>query len=478
MRWAALTARVRNRTFPRARSRSLSANGSWARPLRVLLVIHGYPPRFSAGSEVYTQSLALGLSAAGHSVQVFCRELDEFRPDFEVREERDAIDPSICVHVVNHARENARFAHHLMDEALARVLRAARPDVVHFGHLSHLSTGLVGVASGQGLPVVFTLHDYWLACPRGQFIQHALTDPAAGVLEPYPLCSGQEDRKCATTCMARYHTGVTPAADERYWTAWVAARMDAARAVRDMVDAFIAPSRRLMQRMVNEFGLPMSKTTYLDYGFDLERLAGRRARWRARDRPGEAPFVFGYVGRLHPSKGLDLLLRALATLLRKQGPGAAVLRVFGHDTGMAASIARLGADLGLPSGCVELCGGFDNASVVKAVFDRVDAVAVPSVWDENSPLVIHEAQEAGVPVVTANHGGMGEYVREGVNGFTFAHRDAASLAEALGRAAADVPGGRRPHPHYLHSADGHVPGLDEHCSDVTAIYERLLSSRK
>jgi hypothetical protein len=40
--------------------------------MRILLVIHGYPMRFNAGSEVYTQALAQGL-ADRHTVQVFTR---------------------------------------------------------------------------------------------------------------------------------------------------------------------------------------------------------------------------------------------------------------------------------------------------------------------------------------------------------------------------------------------------------------------
>ena len=45
------------------------------------------------------------------------------------------------------------------------------PDVVHVGHLNHLSTSLVAEAAARGVPVVYTLHDYWIMCPRGQFMQ-------------------------------------------------------------------------------------------------------------------------------------------------------------------------------------------------------------------------------------------------------------------------------------------------------------------
>ena len=48
------------------------------------------------------------------------------------------------------------------------------------------------------------------------------------------------------------------------------------------------------------------------------------------------------------------------------------------------------------------------------VFNQVDAIVVPSIWLENSPLVIHEALEAKVLVITAAAGGMQEYIQHEV----------------------------------------------------------------
>ena len=63
--------------------------------MKILQVIHGYPMRYNAGSEVYTQTLCRGL-AEHHEVHVFTREEDPFAPDFRVRAERDADDPRIA----------------------------------------------------------------------------------------------------------------------------------------------------------------------------------------------------------------------------------------------------------------------------------------------------------------------------------------------------------------------------------------------
>ena len=80
-------------------------------------------------------------------------------------------------------------------------------------------------------------------------------------------------------------------------------------------------------------------------------------------------------------------------------------------------------------------GEYRNQDIVPDVFNRCDAIVVPSIWAENSPLVIHEAQQARVPVITADYGGMAEYVHQEVNGLLFAHRDPESLSRQMQRLA-------------------------------------------
>lgn len=138
------------------------------------------------------------------------------------------------------------------------------------------------------------------------------------------------------------------------------------------------------------------------------------------------PFTFGFLGRAVPAKGIALLLDAFEGV-----QGAARLRLW-----CRSPPPELVAKVGPPR--VEWMGGYDNADVVARVLNHVDAVVVPSVWDECSPLVIHEAQQARVAVVTAAHGSMGELVADGVKRLTFEHRSAPSLRAALQRAV-DAP---------------------------------------
>jgi glycosyltransferase involved in cell wall biosynthesis/MoaA/NifB/PqqE/SkfB family radical SAM enzyme len=434
--------------------------------MRILQVIHGYPMRFNAGSEVYTQSLAQGL-AERHQVHIFTRREDPFTPDYDMLREQDPDDPRIQLHLVNLPNSRDRYRQEGVDRRFGELLDELRPHVIHVGHLNHLSTSLIEVAAARHLPIAFTLHDYWLMCPRGQFLQMHPEDPT----NLWAACSGQEDRKCAERCYARYFSGAAEehAEDVAQWTNWVRRRMAHVRRMAEQVDLFIAPSRYLLERFRDDFGLPERKLVYLDYGFDLSRLRGRQ-------RVPEEERVFGYIGTHIPAKGIHHLLEAFGRL-----KGRARLRIWGRPRGASTEALRARA-LALPGDAgqrVEWRPEYRNADIIRDVFDHVDAIVVPSVWVENSPLVIHEALQARVPVITADAGGMREYVHDGVNGLLFTHREPEALARAMQRLV-DEPGlaprlGARG---YLQSESGDVMDIREHVHDVEAIYARIIREKR
>ncbi|MCY4652645.1 MAG: glycosyltransferase, partial [Dehalococcoidia bacterium] len=110
--------------------------------MKILQVIHGYPMRYNAGSEVYTQGLAQAL-AGRHEVHVFTRQENAFLPEYSMTEETDPSDSRISLHVINMARAGDGYSHSAVDEAFSALLDRLQPEVVHIGHLNHLSTSLV-----------------------------------------------------------------------------------------------------------------------------------------------------------------------------------------------------------------------------------------------------------------------------------------------------------------------------------------------
>lgn len=429
--------------------------------MHILKIIHGYPMLYNAGSEVYSQSVCNELSER-HQVSVFTREANPFRPDFEVREQTET--PGRTVFYANMPREKDGYRHAALDRSFGELIDHLKPDVAHIGHLNHLSTGLVDELNLKRVPVVFTLHDFWLMCPRGQFIQRNFGQPGA----LYKLCDGQEDKKCAQNCYSMYFSGK---ADERerdlaYWQAWIKGRMEETKTLVKKVDQFIAPSNYLMERFISEFELPEEKVAFLDYGFPLEylRTSGEKA---------TEEFTFGYIGTHIPAKGVHHILEAFSRVT-----GKARLRIWGRERAQeTVALKKLSAQLIHNGNEVEWMGEYVNENIADKVFRHCDAIVVASIWGENSPLVIHEAQACKVPVITADFGGMKEYVQHQVNGLLFEHRTPNALAKEM-QWAVEHPEQMKQFGNkgYLYSDDGGIPGIQEHCKQLEELYIKTIDS--
>ncbi len=423
--------------------------------MKILQVNHGYPMRYNAGSEVYTQTLTHGLAARGHELAVFARFEDAHLPEYATIQERDG---ELPVHLANTVRSQHRFQADELDRCFAELLARHQPEVVHFHHLNHLSLGLPAVASEAGAAVVYTVHDFWLACPRGQLLQWGLG------AEPWQLCPGQDDRRCATVCYARCHSGMADFAelDALYWTGWVNARMRRVEEILPHIDAFVCPSHTVQDALVARFPTIAGRVLFRDYGFpplNTER----------RERSG--PFTFGYIGTHIAQKGLDQLIRAFL-----QVEGDARLRIWGRPR--AQSTPALEELAQAARARIDFEGEYKNGEVGERVLSQVDAIVVPSIWLENSPLVIHEAQQARLCVVTANAGGMAELVEHESNGLRFEHRDEHDLARQLQRLV-DEPGlaERLGDRGYLRSTDGTVPSAADDARFMERLYTRLRAPR-
>jgi glycosyltransferase involved in cell wall biosynthesis len=144
----------------------------------------------------------------------------------------------------------------------------------------------------------------------------------------------------------------------------------------------------------------------------------------------------GFFGQLSFLKGVNVLLNA-ARRLDKNERWDIGFEIFGDyrsqppefQKELLEHMAEIGEN-------VKFHGPYDQ-SRVDALMQSVDAVIVPSIWWENSPLVIQEALRNGRPVICSDIGGMAEKVRDGVDGFHFHAGSAMDLASLLMRLADD-----------------------------------------
>ena len=141
--------------------------------MRVLVVVHGFPPAAQGGSEIYAYEHARTLRRRhGDEVLVLTREHDVTRGEYTVRREARA---GLLVAWVNNTFRSARsfeetYRNEAIDAVAGRLIAEFRPDVAHVHHLTCLSTNIVRLLAERGIPIIYTLHDYWLVCHRGQLL--------------------------------------------------------------------------------------------------------------------------------------------------------------------------------------------------------------------------------------------------------------------------------------------------------------------
>jgi glycosyltransferase involved in cell wall biosynthesis/MoaA/NifB/PqqE/SkfB family radical SAM enzyme len=424
--------------------------------MHILKIIHGYPPNYNAGSEVYSQSICNELSKR-HKVSVFTREENQYAPCFNIREQK--INNNLTLYFANNPQGKDGYRHKQIDGKFAELVQQINPDIAHIGHLNHLSTGLIDELNKLKISIVFTLHDFWLMCPRGQFLTRSI-----GNESNYVLCEKQDDKKCATDCYKVYFSGreENENTDIVNWSGWIHQRMTETKAIINKVDLFIAPSNYLRDRFINDFGVPENKIIYLDYGFPTEYLTHTKQSKEKKN------YTFGYIGTHIPAKGVNILIEAF-----KQIEEPATLKIFGRANGQSTNALKALAETSKNK--IKFSGEYINHNLANDVFSNIDCIVVPSIWGENSPLVIHEAQSCKVPVITADFGGMKEYVKHKVNGLLFEHRNKNSLTEQM-KFAVSNPDRMKTLGKcgYLYSADGSVPNIRDHCKELEKIYSKFI----
>lgn len=379
--------------------------------MRVLQVAHALPPATYGGTELYARDLAAALAERGHEVGVAAvRGADAEIPGvetFALPDPEGETAPGVgerALSAVRRRRTDRRFAELLAD---------FDPDAVHCQHFKHLSASIPELCAEREIACVATLHDFWTVCHREQLYRP----------EGRP-CSGPESvGKCAECYRrvkmedARATDGGTVVAsgDDR---AEVARRTAHLRRALEATDQLVAPSDFLRETFV-EFGTAPDRIERCRNGIEVGRFEDTGF-------DPDGPLRVGYAGRITERKGVHLLVEAI-----REVPDAE-LHVFGRfDPESNPYHARLAAAAG------------DRTTFRGWYADRptpyreVDALVLPSVWYENSPLVIQEAFASGVPVVTADAGGMAELVADGEDGLTFLTGDADALAAELRRLAAD-----------------------------------------
>ncbi len=292
--------------------------------------------------------------------------------------------------------------------ALVTFLASLPVDVFHLHHYWRVGTDLIVdlMAARPDARFAITMHEMLAIClHHGQMVR----------TQSRELCRAESPMRCLT-CFPEQTL-------ERF-----AIRKATLLSTLSRFDAVIHPSAFIRDRYL-AWGLTRPHAAVIENYLGDENLALPRPIAAA----PVAATSFGFFGSPTLFKGLDVLLRALPLALRANP--AITLTVFGAEreevVRLFPSLDPVITDAGQ---ALAFAGRYDPLDAV-ALMGSVGWAVMPSIWWENSPVVIQEARRAGTPLIVADIGGMAEKVANGVDGMHFKRASPVDLARVMAEAA-------------------------------------------
>ena len=445
--------------------------------MKILHALGWYFPDGLGGTEVYVAGLSARLRKQGHEVIVAAPSSSISAPTEYVHEEIRIVRfpvPAIPTRDEAQGRTPARGS-----EFFHELIRSERPDVVHFHTLvTGLGVAEMRVAKESGAKVVVTNHlpSIGYVCARGTLMRWGETQ-----------CDGVIREHTCTACMLQSR-GMPRAAAElvaavssdrvslpqmveqsRLGTALTLRRTihenrELQNEMLSLADRFVVLNRRAME-IVDVNGGDTTKVV-------LNYLGASQTGTVRKPGPDVAPTILpieiGYVGRFNRVKGVPDLIRAFRALPRTL---SIRLTLCGPpevpDTlGIMDTVRKLAQQ----DERVTLLEPVPSAEV-PALIASFDLLCVPSIWYENGPTVVNEAQLAGTPVIGSRSGAMMETIRDGIDGRLFTPGDWGELSHILQdvvtNPAATIDAWRLQLPQ--------ARTMDDIASDYAALYESLLN---
>jgi glycosyltransferase involved in cell wall biosynthesis len=449
--------------------------------MKILQVSHGLPPKENAGVELYTYYLSKALAGLNHRVHVFCREEAPEKEEFSVSvEEYQGLGVTRVVNNLTRVWDPKIFYDNpFFDLAFQATLDREKPDLVHFQHIIALSARLLQISRERGIPVVLTLHDYFLLCHRVQLLK-GNEQLCGGPLYGLECASCIESLSPPCDLRTRLFLRLKDILpfpmikwtkrffippkylEDRGYEAFHRYRF--IYEILKIPQAILTPSHFLRNYFLKYYRSIESKTFVNPLGVFPEGgafLSQRKPLMEGKE------VRFCYYGNILPSKGVHVLLNAFKSIPE----GKAKLTIYGSRNVWTETyydrLKRESAGF-----VIEFRPSFKRENLSEALSDQ-DVVVVPSIWPETFSLVIREANSLGLPVVASRIGAIPEAVKEGVNGFLFPPGSVEDLKECMLRFIQD--------PSLIERMASQMPKtrtLEEHTSELQEIYQRIMKNAR
>jgi glycosyltransferase involved in cell wall biosynthesis len=242
-----------------------------------------------------------------------------------------------------------------------KIIKKEAPDIVNTNNLSEFSVGIWKIIKKNKIPVVHTLRDYSLVCPRATLFKRG------------DIC-----RRKNLICVLM---------------------LNFRRLFSKYVDAVVGNSNFILNEHIKS-GFFKDSSKYVVYNsLEIGKISNDI------EEVSKEP-VFGYIGHLSYHKGIEFLLKVFME------SNISELHVFGKGI-------TVGYENYLKDKYKSDKITFHGFKKTEEAFNMIDVLVVPSLWYDPLPRVIYEAYSFGVPVIGSDRGGIPEIIDTGNTGFVY-----------------------------------------------------------
>ncbi len=411
---------------------------------RILLTMYGWNE--SGGGTTFPRSVAIALARRGYEVAVFYVTANhptihqpyylEYKIDQGVHLYGVYNRPIVFLDALNPERE-------IKDERIvqlfAQVVDEFRPNIVHYNNFLGISFAIGKIPYSKGIPSVFTTHNYHIIDPMLYLYRSDLS-----LWHNTDFFHNSE--------LARNYPNLQNSYRKRIEAA--------KKLVNEHITYTLAVSRRVKELFV-EFGINPDKITIVH---QVPEQAQKLTSLNINNRLPEYPLQFGYIGGVMPHKGAHILVQAAQSIPKEK----AEFLVYGF---VSPDYLRLLECLDVNKR-INFMGKYNTDELPK-IAEHLDAIVLPSVWEDCAPLVIAEALAMKLPVIASSIGGFPDFVKDGINGKLYSHSSPSELTKILWDVVEN--------PELINiwrSNCNLTHNFDDYIDHILGIYEKLISGNR
>ncbi|MGB9844830.1 glycosyltransferase family 4 protein [Methanothermobacter tenebrarum] len=352
--------------------------------MKICYISNLYPPMVLGGAEIVVEKIATEMARRGHEIIIITSN-DKNKPQTMANNIKIYRLPLNIYPIINFHKQNLtrRILWHLIDlininayKKIKEILEKEAPDIVHIHNYKGLSTLSFKLVKDLNMPLVFTAHDYSTICIRSNLLNGK-----------DQICEEQNFPCKIYNQIQRLLIDKKP-------------------------DIVTAPSKFVLKKFESKGLFKDSKKIVLPNPIELKDENNKKT---------YDTIDILFVGSLSKHKGPHILIKAFQKVKGEnlrlhivgKGPYFEEMRKLARDDKRV------------------IFHGFLRGKRLMDMYRMANVTVVPSIWYDNSPMVVYESFICSTPVVASGIGGVPELVRDGYNGFLFEPGNVDELANIL-----------------------------------------------